>query len=360
MDRVRGRNPNRLRTLRNVFVRAALGLILTLALLELVFRLFFPQPLYAETLAPWGVWHQANASFVHAADGRPEGRLFSGTEFVSHVSYNSLGIRGPEYTAEKPPQTARVVILGDSFGDAIEVEFPDTMGQVLQRELSARKADISLAGNPVPSRITSDPAASVESAIWRRLLSDVARAPLLVATLAASAGGEGARPAFIRSLRIPVVSVQNEAADRAKYRFHYDGHWNVAGNARAAEIIATEILSDGLLRTGRHIDRVEVINLSHAAYDTCQETMLFEGLGRRFEPDLVLVVDSGIDRTDQQLCSVDAAGTLVLHPKEYSFSDRIVRTARTLIRGNSYFFSWLIDRIDALRNPEDRVPIPKV
>jgi lysophospholipase L1-like esterase len=49
---------------------------------------------------------------------------------------NSKGIRGPEYTYEKPPQEFRIVVLGDSYAEGYTVEFEDLFSEVLKRRLN--------------------------------------------------------------------------------------------------------------------------------------------------------------------------------------------------------------------------------
>ncbi len=46
------------------------------------------------------------------------------------IEYNSLGLRGPEIGSKRVP---RVLLLGDSFVEADEMVFEETMGQVLSR-----------------------------------------------------------------------------------------------------------------------------------------------------------------------------------------------------------------------------------
>ena len=43
-------------------------------------------------------------------------------EFTTHVKINPLGLRDRRETYEKPPGTFRVVLLGDSFVEAVQVE----------------------------------------------------------------------------------------------------------------------------------------------------------------------------------------------------------------------------------------------
>lgn len=333
--------------------------MLTLLLsLELLFRAYFPQPLYATALAPWGFWHQPNAAFVHASDPWIEGRVLRGAEFLTHIRYNSLGIRGPEYAVPKPVDVKRVVVLGDSFGDAMEVEFPETMGQVLQRRLDEAHPmmPVRSAGPPRVTRLGDD---TLAIAIWRRLREEVASsgASMLVGSLRIPPDGESDRRRFFDAQGLAWVSL-----DLGRdYRFRFDGHWNVAGNARAAELVGGEIVRRGMLELGPH-ERVEVINLSHAAFDTCQYLRIFQALGRTMEPSLVVVIDSGIDSSGStdDLCALSSDGTLVLEDRQYSWPQRAWRNGRSFLRANSHFLTWVITAIERIRSGRDtdRVPVP--
>lgn len=59
------------------------------------------------------------------------------------VEINSDGWRGPEVALKHPPGTFRIALLGDSFIEAFEVPFEETVGEVLERHLAA------LRGTPV-------------------------------------------------------------------------------------------------------------------------------------------------------------------------------------------------------------------
>jgi hypothetical protein len=54
-----------------------------------------------------------------------------------HVAYNSLGFRDVEHATRKPPGRRRVVIIGDSFSTAVQVDFEDTFGALLSSLLNA-------------------------------------------------------------------------------------------------------------------------------------------------------------------------------------------------------------------------------
>ena len=59
------------------------------------------------------------------------------------VEINRDGWRGPDVQLEHPPGTLRIALLGDSFIEAFEVPFDSTVGEVVERRLTA------LRGSPV-------------------------------------------------------------------------------------------------------------------------------------------------------------------------------------------------------------------
>jgi hypothetical protein len=59
-------------------------------------------------------------------------------EFEVKVSVNSLGFRNDEYSVRKPPDTTRVVLLGDSFVYGYALELEQTFFKLLERSLNAR------------------------------------------------------------------------------------------------------------------------------------------------------------------------------------------------------------------------------
>jgi hypothetical protein len=61
---------------------------------------------------------------------------FSNPEYAITESFNSRGVRGPEYSLAKPPGEYRIVILGDSFTEGYTVEFEELFSEFLKRQLS--------------------------------------------------------------------------------------------------------------------------------------------------------------------------------------------------------------------------------
>jgi len=53
-----------------------------------------------------------------------------------HVAFNRLGFRDVEHQRAKPPGTRRVVVIGDSFSEAVQVNLEETFHQVLQQLLN--------------------------------------------------------------------------------------------------------------------------------------------------------------------------------------------------------------------------------
>lgn len=54
------------------------------------------------------------------------------------VSFNSAGMRDREHALEKPPGVFRVLVLGDSFMEAVQVPFESSLPAILERDLAAR------------------------------------------------------------------------------------------------------------------------------------------------------------------------------------------------------------------------------
>jgi hypothetical protein len=52
-----------------------------------------------------------------------------------YVSINSDGLRDREHSLEKPPNTFRIAVLGDSFTEALQVNQEDTFWAVMERDL---------------------------------------------------------------------------------------------------------------------------------------------------------------------------------------------------------------------------------
>lgn len=118
--------------------RAALvlvGLLLPLLGLELALRLFGPvlpgnyNVMMFNDLHPvYGFFHRPGATgWVRSS------------EFTTHVRINSRGLRGEEWAEEKPPGVYRILVLGDSAVEGIQVDEELTICRQLERLLNARQ-----------------------------------------------------------------------------------------------------------------------------------------------------------------------------------------------------------------------------
>ncbi|MBD0369463.1 MAG: SGNH/GDSL hydrolase family protein [Pyrinomonadaceae bacterium] len=58
-------------------------------------------------------------------------------EGQSYVRINSDGLRDREHTKQKPPNTVRIAVLGDSFSEAMHVPQEDTFWWLMERKLKA-------------------------------------------------------------------------------------------------------------------------------------------------------------------------------------------------------------------------------
>jgi hypothetical protein len=92
---------------------------------------------------------------------RPDGRLgftlrpgvrvrHADRDFSVSVAINALGGRGPERERLKPPGTARILLLGDSFAFGWGVEQDETFGARLERRLSERAGPVEVLSAAVP------------------------------------------------------------------------------------------------------------------------------------------------------------------------------------------------------------------
>jgi lysophospholipase L1-like esterase len=84
-------------------------------------------------------WTDPVRGVAHIPGAKSE-RQYQGGRWVE---INDDGLRGPAVSLDKPAGTFRIALLGDSFIEAFEVPYEKTVGEVLERRLSA------LRGTPV-------------------------------------------------------------------------------------------------------------------------------------------------------------------------------------------------------------------
>lgn len=68
---------------------------------------------------------------------RPHAEGWYREEGEAYVNINSAGFRDREHPMAKPPGVICIVVLGDSYADAIQVSIDKTFRAVLERELNA-------------------------------------------------------------------------------------------------------------------------------------------------------------------------------------------------------------------------------
>ena len=97
-------------------------LLVILVLLEIGVRVLAPQPLFVYRFSP-ATWYEPTpgGSFVYPRE-----------EFRQEVRYNEHGLRDRSVTLEKPPGTRRIVVIGDSYTEGLEVGLDETMCKRLE------------------------------------------------------------------------------------------------------------------------------------------------------------------------------------------------------------------------------------
>lgn len=115
--------------------RALAGLIIALGLIEGGFRVYY----FIHPSAAMGfLWVPSEEYGWGLAPGREGPFHDDHEEFRTHVRINSLGLHDVEHTYTKPPGVFRILILGDSYVEALQVELDQGFGRVLERQLRAR------------------------------------------------------------------------------------------------------------------------------------------------------------------------------------------------------------------------------
>ncbi|HEX2220565.1 MAG TPA: SGNH/GDSL hydrolase family protein [Gemmatimonadales bacterium] len=139
-------------------VGMALGAVLVALLLcELVLRLMgVSYSVYVWTDPVVGVAHIPGVKSQRQSEGQP------------WIGINSDGLRGPETSLEPPPGTYRIALLGDSFIEAFEVPYQSTVGEVIERRLSAlRGTPVEVLNFGVGGYGTSQELLTLQHKVWK-------------------------------------------------------------------------------------------------------------------------------------------------------------------------------------------------
>ena len=126
-------------------MRAILGkltLLLFSALLCVLFAELAVRMIAPQKLSIWA--HTSDGLVVLRANVRGhrtrQGKLFE---------TNSMGLRGPDHATEKQAGVYRILLMGDSFMEAAQVEWDDSLAKLLERRLangSKRPVEVITAG----------------------------------------------------------------------------------------------------------------------------------------------------------------------------------------------------------------------
>lgn len=105
---------------------ACFAVIVALAGMEFGVRVFFPQPTGLSHLDPYGLTVHWPGITRHLP------------QYGTTVSFNAIGMRDREHRIDKAPGAERVLLLGDSFMEALQVPWEDAFPALLERKLTSR------------------------------------------------------------------------------------------------------------------------------------------------------------------------------------------------------------------------------
>lgn len=107
------------------FAVAVAGILAALAIFEVGLRIAnrrFPYFYCYDRYRGWGL--KPGISGIYNREG------------TAFVKINRDGFRGPEASKQKPPNTFRVAVIGDSYAEAMQVPYGETFCAVMQRHLA--------------------------------------------------------------------------------------------------------------------------------------------------------------------------------------------------------------------------------
>jgi lysophospholipase L1-like esterase len=103
-------------------------LVGTVFILEIAFRIFFGH-LYPTR------FFEPHDTFGHFHVPGRQGWQYS-PEYTTYTAINSNGLRDVEYSYEKKDGVYRILIIGDSFAEGLQVNMDQTFAKVLEKELN--------------------------------------------------------------------------------------------------------------------------------------------------------------------------------------------------------------------------------
>ena len=121
----------RLKRIATYLIVPAFGVALVMLLAEVYIRVMAPQPLQHIQL-------DDQLYFVNRPSARF--RYAKEREYAVDVAYNAWGFRGPIPDASPAPGTTRILLVGDSQTEGLQVRYDETYGAVLERNLESLPA----------------------------------------------------------------------------------------------------------------------------------------------------------------------------------------------------------------------------
>ena len=115
-----------------------LGLLVASTMLSLLLAEWSVRTLYPQQLA---VWHTTEDGLVI----HPPGLITYLTEFKREIRFNAMGMRDRDHAKKKQKDTTRILVLGDSFMEALQVAFEDSFPSLLEsglREMLHRNVEV--------------------------------------------------------------------------------------------------------------------------------------------------------------------------------------------------------------------------
>ena len=103
-----------------------LSVFILILVMECVFRIFYPQPIGISTTDNFHLkMHPPNQSTIYQT-----------SEFRTSLKFNSWGLRDKEYSLQKSKNMFRILILGDSYTEALQVNLSNIYTELLEEKLN--------------------------------------------------------------------------------------------------------------------------------------------------------------------------------------------------------------------------------
>ena len=113
------------------------GFFMALLSFEIALRIFPLHPINLKELHPYlgsfNIPYREGWFFLIGCD-----------EFLTYIKINSKGLRDVEHSYEKPPDRKRILLLGDSFIEGLQVDLEKILARRLERKLSEKGYDVEV------------------------------------------------------------------------------------------------------------------------------------------------------------------------------------------------------------------------